>query len=314
MHPLLPIPPDIEDILSAFSFLKRQRSYNGTFAMPALGASPSPTWTQPSYPSMLKLHGKPYHRVMDSFRETSGGTVANNQARMYIYDKEIQTHAKRLQLDADTLTYLSNRINRKINGSNNTILFSLKSTKANTTTFVYRSRKLFVSRPPLALKLRLYHTKTTNAHLPKDTSTQFPAAVQLTNVKSHGSCRSGRFCMNLFNFHFSFISASQVGAQDGIVTTGNPAHSLPLENQFRLFNAVGNGSFASPLSELCQHYVRNMPVTLMLGKMTLFFLIAISNFQRNVSPHPTQSTRLPQRLRSENAFQPAFMAPQQTAK
>lgn len=91
VHPLLPIPPDIKDIFSAPSFLKRQRSYNGTFAMTALGASPSPTWTQPSYPSMLKLHGKPCHRVMDSFRETYGGTVANNQARMYIYDNEIQT-------------------------------------------------------------------------------------------------------------------------------------------------------------------------------------------------------------------------------
>ena len=109
-HPLLPIPPDIEDIFSAPSFLKRQPSYNGTFAMIALGASPWPTWAQSSYPSMLKLHGKPYHRVMDSFRETYGGTVANNQARMYIYDNEIKTDAKRLQLDADTLTYLSNRI------------------------------------------------------------------------------------------------------------------------------------------------------------------------------------------------------------
>ena len=59
---------------------------------------------------MLKLHGRPYHRVIDSLCETYGGTVANNQARMYIYDNEIQTNAKRLQLDADTLTYLSNRI------------------------------------------------------------------------------------------------------------------------------------------------------------------------------------------------------------
>ena len=92
VRPLLHIPPDIKDIFSAPSFFKRQRSYNGTFAMTALGASPSPTWTQPSYPSMLKLHGKPYHRVIDSFRETYGGTVANNQARMYIYDNEIQNN------------------------------------------------------------------------------------------------------------------------------------------------------------------------------------------------------------------------------
>ena len=111
VHLLLPLPPDIKDMFSTPSFLKRQRSYNGTFAMTALGASLSPTWTQPSYPSMLKFRGKPHHRVMDSFRESYGGTVANNQARMYIYDNELQTNAKRLNLDADTLTYfMSNRI------------------------------------------------------------------------------------------------------------------------------------------------------------------------------------------------------------
>ena len=60
---------------------------------------------------MLKLKGKPYHRVMDSFRDTYEGTVAYNQARMYIYDNEMQTNAKRLKLDqTETLTYLSNRI------------------------------------------------------------------------------------------------------------------------------------------------------------------------------------------------------------
>ena len=78
--------------------------------MTALGASPSPTWKQPSYPNVLKLHGKPYRRVMDGFCETYGSTVATNKARIYIYDNVIQTNAKRLQLDADTLTYLSNRI------------------------------------------------------------------------------------------------------------------------------------------------------------------------------------------------------------
>ena len=61
--------------------------------------------------------------------------------------------------------------------------------------------------------------------MPEDTSTHFPAAVELTNVNSHGSRRSGWFCMNLFNSNFYFILASQVGAQDGRVTTGNPSHS-----------------------------------------------------------------------------------------
>lgn len=50
VHPLLPLPPDIKELYSRPGFLKRQRCYNGTFAMTALGASPSRTWTQPSYP------------------------------------------------------------------------------------------------------------------------------------------------------------------------------------------------------------------------------------------------------------------------
>ena len=55
-----------------------------------------------------------------------------------------------------------------------------------------------------------------------------------------------------------------------------------------------------------------MPVTLMQGKMIKLFLIAIDNYQKT-SHHSTQSTRLPQRLPSENASQPVFIALQQIA-
>ena len=47
VHPLLPIPPDIKDIFRAPSFLKRQRFYNGAFAMTALGASLRPLGHNP---------------------------------------------------------------------------------------------------------------------------------------------------------------------------------------------------------------------------------------------------------------------------
>ncbi|CAN0585057.1 unnamed protein product, partial [Ectocarpus sp. 12 AP-2014] len=60
---LKPLPQSVYNVYAKRHFQKRQRTYNSTFAFTALGASPDPTWTQPAYPSMLKLHGRPYHRV-----------------------------------------------------------------------------------------------------------------------------------------------------------------------------------------------------------------------------------------------------------
>ncbi|CAN0321446.1 unnamed protein product [Ectocarpus sp. 13 AM-2016] len=93
------------------AFLKRQRTYNNMFAFTCLGTTHGKTWTQLSYPSMLKLYGRLYHRVMDSFRGSYNDTVSNN-ARMYIYDHDLQTKAKTLHLDSDTVKFIADMLRK----------------------------------------------------------------------------------------------------------------------------------------------------------------------------------------------------------
>ena len=61
-------------------------------------------------PSMLKLHGRPYHRITDSFRN-SYNTVTNN-ARMYIYDHERQSTGRSLHLDSETVKFIGEQLRR----------------------------------------------------------------------------------------------------------------------------------------------------------------------------------------------------------
>ncbi|CAM9337287.1 unnamed protein product, partial [Scytosiphon promiscuus] len=93
IEPLTPLPPDILTMFESRHFLLNQRRYNGLFSFTAMGAAPTPTWTQPSYPSMLQLHGRAYHRVMDGFREYSERTPVVNKARIYMYDSALMAHA-----------------------------------------------------------------------------------------------------------------------------------------------------------------------------------------------------------------------------
>ena len=87
LEPLLPLPPDIAQLFQTRHFLTNQRRYRRLFSFTAMGAAPSPTWTQPSYPSMLELHGRAYHRIMDGFRTNySEQSPVVNKARMYMYD------------------------------------------------------------------------------------------------------------------------------------------------------------------------------------------------------------------------------------
>ena len=74
-----------------------------------LGAAPTPTWTQPAYPSMLRLHGGAYHRIMDAFRgQYDERTPVVIKARMYIYDAEIMQQARSMNgLNMDTVATLS---------------------------------------------------------------------------------------------------------------------------------------------------------------------------------------------------------------
>ena len=92
VEPLLPLPPDIARLFQTRHFLTNQRRYNGLFSFAAMGAALSPTWTQPSYPSMLQLHGRAYHRIMDGFRTNySEQSPVVNKARMYMYDAELSS-------------------------------------------------------------------------------------------------------------------------------------------------------------------------------------------------------------------------------
>ena len=76
-------------------FLNNQRKHNGLFSLTMVGAAPTPTWTQPSYHSMLQLHGRAYHRIMDAFRgQYDEPTPVVNKARMYIYNAEMMKQAR----------------------------------------------------------------------------------------------------------------------------------------------------------------------------------------------------------------------------
>ena len=110
---LLPLPPDIARLFQTRHFLTNQRRYNGLFSFTAMGAAPSPTWTQPSYPSMLQLHGRAYHRIMDGFRTNySEQSPVVNKARMYMYDAELLRHANsQPSLDPVVVQTLSSSLN-----------------------------------------------------------------------------------------------------------------------------------------------------------------------------------------------------------
>ena len=89
------LPEDIAFLYLQRAFLHTQCKYDGLFAFTALGASPSPTWTQPSYPSMPQLHGRAHHRTMDSFRgQHNERPPAVNKARVCIYDAVMMQQAE----------------------------------------------------------------------------------------------------------------------------------------------------------------------------------------------------------------------------
>lgn len=143
IHRLKPLPEGITDTNSQRSFQKRQKNIQFNFAFTALGASPGQTWTQPSYPSILKLCGRPYHRIMDAFRGTYEGTVSNN-SRMNIFEIELQNRAKKLKLDEHTVTSVAGEQKQKNLGCRSTVPFFLKSTKPQTITCISPSK-----RPPV---------------------------------------------------------------------------------------------------------------------------------------------------------------------
>jgi len=113
VEPLIPLPAEISQLFQTKHFLENQRRYNGLFSFTEMGADPSPTWTQPFYPSMLQLHGRAYHRIMDGFRTNySERTPVVNKARMYMYDAELLRHAQNQRaLDPSVVAAVSSSLN-----------------------------------------------------------------------------------------------------------------------------------------------------------------------------------------------------------
>jgi OTU-like cysteine protease len=97
----LPSNDAFRQLLDSVSFMRDQFKYNGLFSFTALGASPSPTWTQPAPPSMLTMHGKAYHRIFDAHAVYEGMRVPiTNHARLYMHDGGLMSEADNLELNA----------------------------------------------------------------------------------------------------------------------------------------------------------------------------------------------------------------------
>ena len=109
VHRLKPLPPGVLNAFSSPEFFRNQRRYNNLFSFTCLGASPGKAWVTMKGPSMMKLHGRPYHRIMDSFKNSYNNTVTNN-ARMYIYDHELQNTGRSLHLDGETVIFIAQQL------------------------------------------------------------------------------------------------------------------------------------------------------------------------------------------------------------
>lgn len=109
MHGSRPLPADVLNAFSSRQFLKRQRPIAAHFLSHASGLAPAQHGIQSAYPSMLKLHGRPYYRVMNSCRGSYENTAHNN-ARMYIYDDELQQKTQASHLDDETVKFIADKL------------------------------------------------------------------------------------------------------------------------------------------------------------------------------------------------------------
>lgn len=104
VHRLKPLPAGV---MNAFSSAKTQQPS----AFTCLGASPGKAWVQMKPLAMMKLHGRPYHRIMDSFGNSYNNTrPSQNNARMYIDDNELQSTGRSLHLDGETVRNIAQQL------------------------------------------------------------------------------------------------------------------------------------------------------------------------------------------------------------
>ena len=119
VFPFKAISPELWTIFSSNDFRRSQRKSNGLLAFTALGAGglDKRTWTQPSPPSMLTLHGRAYHRIFDLQPDHS--KICHN-ARLHIYDSEFIDTAENLQVNIETASTLRRHIKPKLSGHTTT--------------------------------------------------------------------------------------------------------------------------------------------------------------------------------------------------
>lgn len=96
-------------------FSRNQRRCNSLFSFTALaaGGMDKRTWTNPSAPSMLTLHGKAYHRIF-GLQEEYENLPVGNTARLYIYDSDFVHQSQSAGIDHNTATRLRTYIERNI--------------------------------------------------------------------------------------------------------------------------------------------------------------------------------------------------------
>lgn len=116
IHPLAPIDPSLLRIFESPRFKASQRAFNNLFSFTALGAGGlrKRTWTNPSPPSMLTMHGRAYHRIFDLQERYKMLTTVNNNARFYIYDAEFANITQQQQLDRDIANRLRTHIHSNV--------------------------------------------------------------------------------------------------------------------------------------------------------------------------------------------------------
>lgn len=115
MPRLRPIPSELLTVFGSARFRSAQRRYNSLFAFTGLGAGgiEKRSWTQPSAPSMLTLHGRAYHRIFDLQEQYTDMNVTNN-ARFYIYDSEFNSQSASQHLDSQISNTLRQHVNTNI--------------------------------------------------------------------------------------------------------------------------------------------------------------------------------------------------------
>ncbi|CAN0041699.1 unnamed protein product, partial [Laminaria digitata] len=115
INPLQDVDPELWETFHSQEFHNNQRRYNSLFSFTALAADgvQKRTWTNPSAPTMLTMHGRAYHRIFD-LEETYDMMSVTNTARLYIYDSDFANQFRASNVDEGTATIIRDYIQTNI--------------------------------------------------------------------------------------------------------------------------------------------------------------------------------------------------------